>query len=137
MALAFYGTESCLPSTSDTQPPQNANESEWHASRFANPSSVPTSEGFTDMTFVLVHRIIAETTRKIAGTDPLDFEGRENILRQAEAEIQGMYAYNTDDPENRIVAAYTEIRISSLRLTNEFRQIQKSSTLPNSPGKHQ
>jgi len=137
MALNFYGAESCLPPTSDAQPPQNANEIEWHTSRFANPSSVPSSFGFTDMTFVLAHRLIAETTRSLADVDPLDFEKREAILLQAEADLRRNYESDTANPSHKVVASYTEVRIASLRLSNQYRQTQKATSQPVESGKYQ
>ncbi|KAN0107928.1 Fungal specific transcription factor domain containing protein [Hyaloscypha variabilis] len=137
MALSFYGAEPCLPPTSDAQPPQNANEIEWHTSRFANPSSVPSSSGFTDMTFILAHRLIAESTQSLADVDPLDFEKREFIIGQAETNLRRNYDYDTADPSHKVVAAYTEVRIASLRLSNQHRQTQKATTQPMDSGRHQ
>lgn len=136
MALSFYGAESCLPATSDTQPPQNANEIDWHTSRFATPSTVPSSSGFTDMTFVLVHRIIADSTRILARVDPLDFERKEAILRQTEADIHN-YLRDTSNPSYKVVAAFAEVRIASLRLPNRYREAQKATSQPIDPGRHQ
>ncbi|KAE9377571.1 hypothetical protein N431DRAFT_398530 [Stipitochalara longipes BDJ] len=137
MALEFYGAESCLPTTSDAQPPQNANEIEWHASRFANPSSVPFNSGFTDMTFVLVHRAIAETTHSLAGVEPLDFEKKEAILRQKEAELRSNYIYDTANSNCKIVAAFIEVKFRSLRFSNQYRQIQKTTSKPVHLERHQ
>lgn len=136
MALSFYGAESCLPVTSDAEPPQNANEIEWRTSRFATPSSVPSSSGFTDMTFVLVHRVIADTTRTLARVHPLDFERKEAILYQTETDLQDNYLHNTGDPSYRVVAAFVEVRIANLRLSNNYRQTQKGTTQPQDPGRH-
>jgi hypothetical protein len=137
MALTFYGAESCLPATSDAQPPQNANEIDWHTSRFANPSSVPSGSGITDMTFTLVHLIIADTTRVLARVNPLDFEKKETILRQTEADLHNGYLRDTADPSNKIIAAFAEVRIANLRLSNQHRQIQKATTQPLDPGRYQ
>ncbi|PMD55438.1 uncharacterized protein K444DRAFT_88562 [Hyaloscypha bicolor E] len=137
MALTFYGAESCLPAISDAQPPQNANEIDWHTSRFANPSSVPSSSGFTDMTFALVHRIIADTTRALARVNPLDFEKKETIIRQTEADLHNGYLRDTADPSHKIIAAFAEVRIANLRLSNQHRQTQKVTTQPLDPGRHQ
>jgi hypothetical protein len=118
MALSFYGAESCLPTTSDARPPQNANDLEWHASRFANPSSVPSSSGFTDMAFALVHRIIADATRLLARVDPPEFEKKEAILHQTEADLKNNYLLDTANLSHKVVAAFAEVRIASLRLSN-------------------
>jgi hypothetical protein len=137
MALSFYGAESCLPATSDTRPPRNANDVDWHASRFANPSSVPSSSGFTDMTFPLVHRVIADTTRVLAHVDPLDFEKKEAIIRQTETELLSNYFSNAASKPHKVVAAFAEVRIASLRLSIQHRQAQKSASQPQDPGTEQ
>jgi hypothetical protein len=139
MALSFYGTETCLPAVSDSRPPQNANDLDWHASRFANPSSVPSSSGFTDMTFVLVHRIIADAIRALVDVDPLDFEKKEAILRHTETDLQNNYLRNTSHSSHKVVvAAYAEVRIASLRLSNRHRQASKvASPAPEPSGRHQ
>jgi hypothetical protein len=129
MALSFYGVESCLPPTSDAQPPQNANEIDWHTSRFASLSSVPSSSGFTDMTFVLVHRAVADTTRTLARVDSRDFERKEAILRQTEAKLE-TYLHHTAQPSHKVIAAFVEVRIANLRLSNRYRQTQKVTTQP-------
>jgi hypothetical protein len=139
MALSFYGAESCLSATSDSRPPQNANDLDWHTSRFAKPSSVPSSTSFTDMTFALVHRVIADTTRILARIDPLEFEKKETILRQTETALRVNYLHSIDKniPSHNVVVAFAEIRIESLRLSNRHRQSQKISPEPSSPEKQQ
>jgi hypothetical protein len=139
MALSSYGTESCLPATSDARPPQNANDLDWHASRFAKPSSVPSSTGFTDMTFTLVHRVIANTTRALAIIDPQEFEKKETILRQTEADLRDNYLNQIDRniPSHNVVAAFAEVKIATLRLSNQHRQAQKISSQLSSPERNQ
>ncbi|KAH6665041.1 hypothetical protein B0J14DRAFT_241526 [Halenospora varia] len=137
MALSFYGAESCLPATSDAQPPQNANEIDWRTSRFATPSTVPSSSGFTDMTFTLAHRAIADTTRSLARVHPLDFERKEAILREIEADLHNNYLLDTGNPSYRVAAAFAEVRIASLRLSNRHRQTQKATPQPLDLGRHQ
>lgn len=139
MAQSFYGTESSLPATSDARPPQNANDVDWHASRFAKPSSVPSSTGFADMTFALVHRVIADTTRALARVEALEFEKKEIILRQTEADLRDNHLHNIDRniPLHNAVAAFAETKIATLRLSNRHRQTQKSSSEPSSPERQQ
>ena len=137
MALSFYGAESCLPATSDAQAPQNANETDWRTSHFTTLSTVPSRSGFTDMTFALVHRAIADTTRDLARVHPLDFEKKDTILRQLEADLQTKYFYDTDNPLHLVAAAFAEVRISGLRLSNHHRQTQKEILQPLDSARHQ
>jgi hypothetical protein len=137
MALSFYGAESCLPATSDAQPPRNANDSDWHASWFANPSSVPGSAGITDMSFAIVHRVIADTARVLASVDPMDFEKKEGILRQTESEIHINYLHAMTHSSHKILAAFAEVRIASLRILNRYRQTRKAESQPQDAGKYQ
>src|SRR6187402_527130 len=97
LAMHSYGAESSLPATSDALPPRNSNDREWHASRFANPSSIPPNvSGFKDATFVLVHRDISDTIRTLATIEPTDFDKKHIILRQAEASITQTYLSTID-----------------------------------------
>lgn len=137
MALSYYGAESCLPASSDAQPPQNTDEVDWRTSRFAPPSTVPLSSGHTDMTFVLVHRVISNGTRSVAHIHPLEFEQKEAVLRQTETLLQNEFLHNTDNPSPHVVAAFAEIRIASLRLSYRHRQTLKGPPLSQNPARHQ
>jgi len=139
MAVSFYGAESCLPATTDSRPPQNANDRDWHASRFAKPSSVPSAPGFAEMTFPLVHRAIADVTRFLAATELHDFEKKDVILREAETHINDTLLCDIDrnDPSHSVVAAYAEIRLASLKLPNLHRREKESHCNPSDPGRQQ
>jgi hypothetical protein len=81
LALSSYGIESCLPAASDAHAPKNANDSDWHVSRFAKPSSIPPDiKGFKEMTFILARREIAELTVHISKLDPQDLAAKEIIV---------------------------------------------------------
>lgn len=139
-AITSYGTESCLPPTSDAVPPRNANDRDWHASRFANPSSVPPNVlGLKDMTFVLVHREICDTTRLLAAVDGTDFDERQSIITQCEASLNQKYLARIDrtNPSHTIIAALAEVRISTLRLSLRYRQTENTKLQPFDPQRQQ
>ncbi|KAK0116549.1 hypothetical protein ONS96_012407 [Cadophora gregata f. sp. sojae] len=139
-AIAYYGAESCLPPTSDCLPPRNANDRDWHASRFANPSSVPPNVlGFKDMTFALVHREIADATRLLATIDGTDLDKRHKILSQVEASLSQKYLGRIDraNPSQTVIAALVEVRLSSLRLCLRHRQTETLKVHPSDPQRHQ
>jgi len=89
------------------------------------------------MTFALVHRAIADTTRDLARVHPLDFEKKDTILRQLEADLQTKYFYDTDNPLHLVAAAFAKVRISGLRLSNHHRQTQKEILQPLDSARHQ
>ncbi|KAL2073846.1 hypothetical protein VTL71DRAFT_11172 [Oculimacula yallundae] len=139
-AINSYGAESCLPTTSDALPPINANDRDWHASRFANPSSVPqNAQSHKDTTFVLVHREIADTTRRLAAIDGTKFDERYNIVSQCEATLNQKYLAGIDrtNPSQTVIAAFVEIRISTFKLSLRHRQIQSSKAPPSDPHRQQ
>ena len=125
LALSSYGAESCLPSTSDAQPPKNANDSEWYASRFAKPASIPPDiRGFKETTFVLARREIAGLTVQLSQLDPQDFVAKERILRQTKISLDEKYLNEIDrsNPSQTVVAALVEVSLSSLRLNLRHRR---------------
>jgi len=139
-AVTYYGAESCLPPTSDCLPPRNANDRDWHASRFANPSSVPPNVlDFKDMTYTLVHREIADATRVLATVDGTDFHQRHKILSQVESSLNQKYLTRIDraNPSQTVIAALVEVRISSLRLCLRHRQTEHSKVHPSDPQRYQ
>jgi hypothetical protein len=124
LALTSYGSESCLPETSDSQPPKNANDGDWHVSRFAKPSSVPPDiKGFKEMSFVLARREIADLTMQISQLDPLDLAAKERLLRETKLSLDEKYLnhINRSNPSQTVVAALIEISLSSLKLTARHR----------------
>jgi hypothetical protein len=140
LALSSYGAESCLPITSDSRPPQNANDNEWHASRFAKPSSVPTNlYGFKDMTFALVHRSIADMVRRLSHIDPTKLEEREEILRQTELQLQKNYLKDIErtNPSENIIIAFVGVKFSTLRLSISHRRCISLGTQASSSGTEQ
>jgi hypothetical protein len=125
LALSSFGAESCLPVTSDSLPPQNANDGELHASRFAKPSSLPVdATGFKDMTFVLVQREVADLTRHLSRLDSQDVKSKESLIRQTEISLNDKYLKDIDrsNPSQTIVAAMVEVNLSSLRLAIRYRK---------------
>lgn len=139
-AITSYGAESCLPATSDALPPRNANDRDWHASRFANPSSVPPNVlGFKDTTFALVHREIADTTRMLATVDGSDVDKRHSIIRQTEATLTQKYLAGIDrsNPSQTVIAALVEVKLSTLRLSVRHRQTENAKAHPSDPQRHQ
>jgi hypothetical protein len=125
LALSSFGAESCLPVTSDSLPPRNANDGEWHASRFAKPSSTPAdATGFKDMTFVLVQREVADLTRHLSRLDSQDVKGKESLIRQTEISLNEKYLKDVDrsNPSETIVAAMVEVNLLSLRLAIRYRE---------------
>ncbi|KAF8855925.1 hypothetical protein BDZ45DRAFT_625738 [Acephala macrosclerotiorum] len=131
IALTSYGAESCLPATSDARPPQNANDSDWHASRFAKPSSVPTSVvGFKDMTFALVHRELADMSRELTRIHSHDLNLMGAIVNQVEESLTQKYliAIDTSRPSQTIVAALIQVRLASTRLSIQHRRAMNSDS---------
>lgn len=119
LAIHSYGAESCLPPTSDSRPPTNANDEEWHPGRFSKPYSVPQSvAGFKDMTFPLVHREVADLTRRLAALDCHNIKDKEDHIRSTEIRVNSKYLrdLNRSDPSQSIVAAMVEVKLSGLRL---------------------
>jgi hypothetical protein len=130
LALSSYGAESCLPATADAQPPKNANDGEWHASRFAKPSSIPPdARGFKETTFILARREIAELTVRLAQVDPQDFATKERLLRQTKISLDEKYLNLIDrtNPSQTVVAALIEVSLSSLRLTLRHRRVTEAT----------
>lgn len=119
-----YGFESCLPATSDAKPPQNANDSDWHASRFANPSSVPSElKGFKDMSYALAQREISDTNRACAGLSLEAFNEKLALLTRLEARL-AIY-FQGDELDNPLCAAAKaamETQLSTLRLSVQYQQ---------------
>ncbi|CZT44904.1 uncharacterized protein RSE6_05156 [Rhynchosporium secalis] len=139
-ATSVFGAESCLPPTSDALPPKNADDREWHASRFANPSSVPANVlGFKDTTFALVHREISDTIRRLAAIDGNNFDERQRIISECETVISKKYLAGIDrtNPSQTVITAFVEVRISTLRLSLRHRQIEKLKANPSDPYRQQ
>lgn len=125
LALNSYGVESCLPPAADSRPPRNANDGEWHTTRFAKPSSIPPdATGFRDMTFVLVNREIADLTRHLSTLETSDLKNKDSLIRQTEISLNEKYLKDIDrsNPSQTIVAAFSEVKLSSLRLTIRHQQ---------------
>lgn len=91
------------------------------------------------MTFPLINRAVADVTRLLAVTDPLDFDKNEAILRETETHINGVFLCDIDrnDPSQSVVAAYAEIRLAMLKLPNLHRREKRSSCSPSDPGRQQ
>jgi hypothetical protein len=89
------------------------------------------------MAFALVHRIIADATRLLARVDPPEFEKKEAILHQTEADLKNNYLLDTANLSHKVVAAFAEVRIASLRLSNRHCQIQKAASQPSDLARHQ
>ncbi|KAH8821269.1 hypothetical protein F5884DRAFT_81820 [Xylogone sp. PMI_703] len=129
LALGSFGVESQMPMTADTTPPKNANDEEWHASRFALPSSVPSdATGCKGMTFALAHREIADLTRDISRLDSRELKERENLIRQTEMNLNTKYLKGLDrsNPSQTVVAAFVEVSLSSLKLVNRYRKAMET-----------
>lgn len=141
LAISSYGAESCLPASSDSVPPGNANDGDWHASRFAKPASVPSNIlGFKDMSCVLTQRQVSDTVRALAKLEPNDFTGKEKILDETEGILNAKYFRSgiIEHPAYAVATALVDIRLSSLRLLVKHRQSEAGkckSQLPN-PEKH-
>lgn len=128
LALSSYGAESSLPA-SDSLPPINANDGDWHASRFAKPSSLPPETfAFKDLTFVLVHRQLAELTRQISKLDATDLNGKKNLIAKLEAGLKETYLKNVDqsNPSQTVIVAFVEVKLSCLRLSIRYQQAKIS-----------
>jgi hypothetical protein len=131
-ALASFGAESCLPATSDSRPPINADDIHWHPSRFAKPADAPIDmPEIKDLTFALVNREISDTIRKLALINTDNFEEREDVLRQAEISLTTRYLSNIDrsNPTHTVVVAFIEICFSSLRLSVRYRKAKCSKVV--------
>ncbi|KUJ12210.1 uncharacterized protein LY89DRAFT_688662 [Mollisia scopiformis] len=131
IALSSYGAESCLPVTSDSKPPQNANDSDWHASRFAKPSSVPSSSvGFKEMTFALVHRELGDMSRGLSSVICRNFNQKEHLVSQVEESLTQRYLniMDTSTPSQSIIVALVQVRIASARLSIRYRRSEGSRT---------
>lgn len=131
LALSSYGAESCLPATSDTRPPKNADDSDWHASRFTKPSSVPADvNAFKEMTFVIVRREIADLTVQLSRVEPQDRLAREKLLNETRASLDEKYLHNLNrvDSWQTAVAALIEISLSGLTLAHRHRQAGHANT---------
>jgi Fungal specific transcription factor domain len=125
LILNNFGAESCLPQTSDSQPPRNANDREWHASRFAKASDIPPNAvGFKDMTYVLAQREIADLIRQLSRLNDNDFQSQESLIRRTEMSLNERYLRQIDrsNPLQTVVAAMAEVNLSSLRLRIRYRQ---------------
>ena len=140
LAISSYGGESCLPACSDSRPPQHADGGDWSPNRFAKPSSVSSDrEGITDMTFVLVHREIADVTRNLSNIYCLDFQSKEEVIRQTETKLKEGYL-NGIDPTNRAqaaIAAFVEVKFSSIRLSIRYSQVAGSKSESSEPARHE
>jgi hypothetical protein len=139
MAVQFYGAESCLPARADSKPHQNANDSDWQATRFGKPGCTPLDEsGFKDTTFALVNRAISETVRELAGLDVEDYEKKESLIRDDEAIIISKYLKDVDrsNPRQTVILAFMEIRFAALRLVLQHRQTDKMKLNPMDGGRH-
>ncbi|KAE8448962.1 hypothetical protein EG329_008758 [Mollisiaceae sp. DMI_Dod_QoI] len=133
VALTSYGAESCLPTNSDAQPPQNANDSDWHASRFAKPSSVPSSTiGFKDMTFALVHRDLADMSRELSRIYCQNLDQKDCLVNQTEEDLAQKYltSLDTSEPSQTIIAALIQVRLASARLSIYHRRFEQSKSSP-------
>jgi hypothetical protein len=124
----------------DAAPPNNANDGDWHASRFAKPSSVPQNTiGFKDMTFVLVQREISDLTRALSRLECNGFEAKEKMLNDMDLSLTTRY-FNKIDRNNAsqaIIGAFARIRLSSLRLTIQYRRSKSGKLQPPVPERQQ
>jgi hypothetical protein len=140
LAISSYGAESCLPASSDSRPPQHANDGDWLPSRFVKPSSVPSNcDGLTDMTFVLVHREIADLVRNLSNIYCLDFQAKEEVIRQTETKLKEGYLAGIN-PTNRaqtIIAALVEVKFSSIRLSIRYYQVAGPKSESSEPARHE
>lgn len=126
-ALSSFGAESCLPAASDSRPPVNANDLDWHPSRFAKPAETPVDmPGIKDLTFALINREISDAIRKLAFIRTDSFEEREDVLRQTEVSLSTRYLSDIDrsNPSQTVIVAFMEISFSSLRLSIRYRQVK-------------
>ena len=75
------------------------------------------------MTFVLVHREIAELTIALTKVDPRDLGEKERMIHQTESSLYEKYLKLIDrsNPSQTIVQALVEIKLKSLRLTLSHR----------------
>jgi len=132
--LCSYGHESSLPA-SDTQPPINANDAEWQASRFAKSSELPKETfGVKDMTFVLVHRQLADFTRGVSKRDMKDFRGKEELIGGMEERLKNTYLCGLErsDVKQSVIIAFVEVKLSILRLSIRYQQDKILNTDQNS-----
>lgn len=138
-AITCYGAESCLPASSDARPPRNANDRDWHASRFAKPSSVPPNVlGITDTTFVIVHRDIANATRLLTRIDSSELDEKCQILRETEASVSEYLAgVDATNPSHTVIAAVVEVKLSTLRLSVRHRKAENEKASPSDPQRQQ
>ena len=129
VALGCYGAESSLPAHTDTVPPKNVDDRDWQASRYATPKSVPLAvNGFTEMTFVLVNRELADLTRQLSHVSANDLVTKENLIVKTESSLHEKYFKHVDrsDPCQTIVTAFSEDKIMNLRLILRHRRAAKS-----------
>lgn len=124
LCSSSYGFESCLPATSDAKPPQNANDSDWHASRFANPSSVPSElKGFKDMSYLLSQRDISDTIRACGNLGAKCVDEKSVLLASLEARL--LVCLQNDEvevPMYTAVKAAVEIQLSMLKLSVQYQK---------------
>jgi hypothetical protein len=131
VAISSYGAESCLPATSDSKPPQNANDGDWHASRFAKPSSVPMNlTGFKEMSCVLAQREISDTIRTLSKLESDDFITKERTITQTEAIIKAKYfqSVERDSPTYAVALALVEMKIANMRLLVLYRTAESEKS---------
>lgn len=129
IGLDAEGVESALPLASwDMKFPTNADDAKWEASRFANQSSAPPdSNGYSDMTFVLLRR---ELTMLLHSLLPRlrtsSFEYLNELFQQAMGHLKIRYLQDLDynQPIQKVVACYTNIFQAKIRLLLDHAHIR-------------
>lgn len=119
LAVRSYGADPNLSSPSDTAPPSNVDDGKWCPSQYAGPRCVPTSmDRFTDMTFALVHRQLADLSCQMAKTSAVSSADRGRLISEAEDRLNQMYFRHMDrsQPTQAVVFAFSEERFLQQRL---------------------
>lgn len=85
-------------------------------------------KGFKETTFVLARREISDLTVQLSQLDPQDLAAKERLLRQTKLSLDEKYLseINRANPSHTIVAALTEVSLSSLRLTLRHRRAMQA-----------
>jgi len=112
--------------TSGPSRPTNADDDSWKAHRFAKPGSGPPDvEGFTDMTFVIIRRIMYGTTRSVARASCRGVPNEElfSMADEAESWIKARFFSQGNDRDafQVVTLSYFRMMVQTLRLFLELK----------------
>ncbi|KAL0930351.1 C6 transcription factor [Colletotrichum truncatum] len=114
------GADSGLPFISDSQPPKNANESQWNPTPFAKPGSAPTDQdGITDMSFVLVRHCLSKTMQSlIRRRNDASPEELGRIIDHTDSFLKTKFMNHVvpANPDHAVLCSHYRVSLKSMRL---------------------